>query len=225
MIKITFSFSGFLFLALSGVATGQSSNIGSTQGPIETILLKGNTEIPRELQLLTSLQGPSSSIELVDGQRKQLKALMSNFIAEGNDIHNSLSGEARIKRISELKAKLRKDIRGIFLPFQAKTWASQMLVRDGLTDTLCSSELFDGMELSKIEEENVRKKSNETAIQLEEEINRLKLNAYKKVVDSLPLKQKKKLLQSLEEDAVESSLLDTPIEIFIRQLRSKPLGK
>ena len=189
-----------------------------TSGPISSSFSFGTTEIPSDLAMLLRIQGPSSSLEIVDAQRLQLKNLMQKFIADSYAA-GQLGDEKREQKIKSLRMEMVKGVSEILLPFQTKLWNTTMLANQGLPDVLCESHLFEGMELTEKEKIKVRQKADEIAKNLESQIAQLKIDAYEAVVRSLPAKHQLFLKEIADSEALPETLRETSTDFFISKLK------
>ena len=180
----------------------------------------GSTRIPDELEMLMRLGAADNSIELVESQKKDLAALLSEYARDANAISNLDGKKERAKKLAEVRRTLQEGIRSSLLPFQAKLWRSMLLVRNGLPDAICESSLFEGMELSDAEKEQFRSKCNQLSHNLEEDIKRLKIAAYKEAINSLPHQQKKKLDELTSEIELEAAVGALATDTFVNHLKS-----
>ena len=127
----------------------------------------------------------------------------------------------RIEVEKETSTKLESDIKSVLLPFQAKAWNAKLVVRSGLPETLCNSNLFVGLNLDESQKLKLREKSNEVANRFEEKLLQLKRDAYDEVLEPLTKKQQATYHEMVDSEEIERIISRLPTEFLLNQLKTK----
>ena len=180
----------------------------------------GNVKIPNDLSLLLDTNSSNDSIELVNDQREQLRKIMFDYVRSMQSAQ-AMESVKRIQVEKETSTKLESDIKSVLLPFQAKAWNAKLVVRSGLPETLCNSNLFVGLNLDESQKLKLREKSNEVANRFEEKLLQLKRDAYDEVLETLTKKQQATYHEMVDSEEIERIISRLPTEFLLNQLKTK----
>jgi Spy/CpxP family protein refolding chaperone len=193
-----------LVLAQPGGGRGFRGGPGGPGGPGGGLLgLLQREEVQQEIQLVDEQQ---SQVEaLADDIRSQMRDLMRNTFDQMRD----LSDEERRARFDEIRAqfdKIRTDAEGrlqkVLLPHQLERLKQidlQGRLQQGGVAALSESELADALGLTTEQQDRLRQRAEEVQQEMQEQINQLRAEARKKLLEVLTPEQRAKLEAMLGE--------------------------